>query len=313
MIMILNGFIVNIFWNFPNIKYLEKYIMTTKSKQFVKKDDLCDELFQIEMINNDFFEKWKVLKSLHPLGQETNCAPNVLFFLGIIKRNEGEKLSYQTECNKHNLGMHLDKVGSVLEAFNRAGIHVRMYKIPIERLFETFELKLYTNHVTFFDIRRRDGLGHSLAIGKTNNDELIVFDPQQLKIYKGETNIHKYLVDVLKATAFTTFCNEDEKKRKNDGFDSIKKNHDNEPASKIQKGFYQTDVHEPPFTKDILFSHGTIPTNPKRKASKRLKNNGGKRKTTHSKRKTTHSKRKTTHSKRKTTHSKRKTKHSKKL
>ena len=163
-------------------------------------------------------------------------------------------------------------------------------------------------------------MGHALAIGKNNDDELIVFDPQQLGTYKGEENIRYYLVNVLKAIKFTAFCNKDEKKRKNDGFDSIKKNHVNEPGFKIPKKSYQKDVHEPSFTEDVSFSHGIIPTKPKpskesilksRRDSKRKKNNGGKRKTKNSKRKTKNAKRKTKNSKRKTKNSKRKTKNSK--
>jgi hypothetical protein len=330
-------------------------------KQFVKNDDPCDELFQVEMINDDFIKDWEKLKSLKPSRQETNCLPNVLFFLGIIERNKAQNLSYQTECDDSNLGMRacthksdsnvsttssdkssnphileedLDKVDwhgllsnpntipppadSILEAFNRTGIHVNAYLIDIKDIFTEFRSKLYTNNVTMFGVGGNNSIGHALAIGKDNDDTLIVFDPQQLEIYEGEKKIHHYLVNVLKGTYLTIYCNEDVRKRKHHNrYESINKKHD-EPDSKIPKKPDQTDVHD--VHDSLSFSHGTIPTKPKpSKASRRdtrrrerlKKNNGGKRKTKHSKRKTKHSKRKTKHSKRKTKHSKRKTKHSK--
>ena len=196
-----------------------KYTGTLKKKELYSKDT-CDELFQIEMYNNDFINNWVSLSSIKPSRQETNCAPNVLFFLGILDHNNAQQLSYHTECDIKNPGMHLNEISIIVDAFQRKGIRVNMYIIPIERIFESFNLRLQKNHVTFFDIRREDNLGHALVIGKDNNNELVVFDPQQREMYMGENNIRNYLMN-QKAIAFTTFCSKYQYKRKRNEIDSI--------------------------------------------------------------------------------------------
>ena len=159
----------------------------------------CENLFQIEKKNNDFITNWKALEQ-----KKNNCVPNVLFFLNILNRDDAKQLVEEAEC-----GIEQAVLKDILKAFEKKNIKVNTITTaqdPTKEKKGFFNLMnlLHKNNVTFLGGNRLSGIGHGLAIGRNNDNKLMLFDPQQSKLYQ-EQQITQYLKDQQFIT-YTYFC-----------------------------------------------------------------------------------------------------------
>ena len=250
-------------------------------------------LYQLEVLDRDIFNKWIPLNSIFPPGQEKNCGPNTLCYLEMVDREIAQRQSPQVE---EAGGMPYSEIGQIIEAIKnqvnydkndpKYKITEQTYKINNEQiggnLIDFFKKHLYSNHITILNLKRQ-GVGHILSIGRTHTGMLVIFDPQQRKIYDeysftGAETIGGYILNDS-FTEFSVYCETNKRKRSlNDIYSIIRKDKTQESPPKKQK----------------------------------VGGKKSKKKTKKSKKKTKKSKKKTKKSKKKTKKSKKKTKKSKK-
>lgn len=181
--------------------------------------DNCDNLFKLELENNYFLYDWQPLYTCRP-DDPRNCTLNVMTFLNIMSRETGQNYSKISETTglysslKNDLGTHPEFVSNYLNLVNKNNDIFFTLKInPINNIeydfIDFFKNRLKPNEITIINVHYCDGdkkdvenqnidiikrceiiggneRGHTMTIAKTNNDELIMLDPQMNKHYFGD-------------------------------------------------------------------------------------------------------------------------------
>lgn len=209
----------------------------------------CNELFVIKVNNNEFINNWKSLNTCRP-GDEQNCLPNTLTFLNLVDALTGQtysdiaettgltKSGDAVEGKKQFLGTALDFIPNYLtknpqNTAKNVSIVSSCYD-DYKLFFDFFNKKLNKNEITILNIFNERGMGHTLTIGKQNNGNLIILDPQQMTRYDGYDEIKNYLKKFRIISASVVCMNNELKRKLNELYSSIRKNENqsNGPDSK---------------------------------------------------------------------------------
>lgn len=212
----------------------------------------CNQLFVIKVNNNEFINNWKSLNTCRP-GDETNCLPNTLTFLNLVDALTGQTYSDITETTgltksgdaaegkKQFLGTALDFIPNYLtknpqNTAKYVSIASSCYD-DYKLFFDFFNKKLNKNEITILNIFNESNMGHSLTIGKQNNGNLIILDPQKMTRYDGYNEIINYLKKFRIISASVVCMNNELKRKLDELYSSIRKNKNQSdgPASKKQK------------------------------------------------------------------------------
>lgn len=257
----------------------------------------CNNLFKLELVNDHFLYDWQPLYTCMP-DNPRNCTPNVMTFLNIMSRETGQKYSKISETTglytPNILGTHhqfvtdyLNMVNKNNEIFFTAKIH------PINNIeydfINFFKKHLNPNEITIINVHYCEGnnkyvenqnidivnrcesiggkgRGHTMTIAKTNNDKLIILDPQ-IQIYYIDDHINT--IGIKDADYFIVYyiCDSLNNKIKNIELENKKRKY-SEIESPLRK---QSDDYKAKRAKGIN-SNMIKFTGGKRNKSKKLKN-----------------------------------------
>ena len=179
-------------------------------------------LFQLKVDSDEQILNWVPLEQYIYTGDMgVNCGANTLCFTNLKTREESQELSIKSEINDDELGMTCSFIGEVIQEYVRDNININeedIYDHPIQDKINVEKFKLFfntylePNSITILNLKRINYMGHTVTIAKTNNSQLVIFDPQQ-QLYFSEEQIDIYLQN-SDFSFFSVYSETNELKRK---------------------------------------------------------------------------------------------------
>ena len=240
----------------------------------------CGQLFQLNILNDGFLINWSPLVTLRPKAP-ANCVANTICFLNLRDRQVSQQLSVTAETGEV-LGMYTGDIIQILKEVVRDSINIRDQVYPINMFLNFFNRNLANNSITILNLIK-DPIGHSVAIAKTHDSTLVIFDPQSQIYYYGEDNIGKFILED-KFVAFSVYYETNVLKRPFSSLQSILRRNKNEDGGSKKK--YRREEQK------YIYIYGG--------RKKRQKTKNKKQKTKNKKQKTKNKKQKTKNKKQKT-------------
>ena len=174
---------------------------------------MCNDLLQMP-INQTMLTEWKSLPSDKIIAKRTNCAPNVLSFLGLVDTNTGNECNYTSEYN--NSGMQPNEIEDILNKYlntfhgnNKYMTKIAYYNDKLnEKNLNIIQSKLTPGFGTvllYWYMENGKIKGHAVVLAKGDDGIFIILDPQQHAHFHDIDGIIKHS-DTIRIESFGFFC-----------------------------------------------------------------------------------------------------------
>jgi len=169
------------------------------------------------VITEEMLNSWQPLDSAHPRDMATDCAVNVMHFLGIVEHRWRAELA-AAHYNQHQQGV--DQYVALERYYEQhtkefpstKPINVWFQFSFVQEDMEFLKTMLRMNYATYFWCNRAGAAGHSTILAINGNNEFVVIDPQQMKYYIGVAQIMEFITEQKFVDCWILFTNKREKR-----------------------------------------------------------------------------------------------------